>query len=298
MMNSFITINNRRMEVVQKGESGVPILFLTGMGCSFEEWFHVTEVISETNKVILFHRPGSGESAIGEEKRTTAANAQEMKQLLESLEIDEPVILVGHSYGGLCAQHFSKLYPEKVKALLLVDSTSENLERLDELELPGLLGSPTDQSWKEQYENYGRMAEEQLRNIIHPTLTESQKSLPLSIQDQLIQFRQKPNIYKAMLSEVENWKIDAKQIKSLGPLADIPLVAIGRDKDYVIQQGIERGLPEPELLMLEIMWQQLILEQGKLSKKGTAKFAERSGHSVHLDRPDLIVSILKDMAAS
>jgi len=298
MVKSMITINDRQMEVVQKGGDGVPILFLTGMGCSFEEWFHVTEELSETHKVILFHRPGSGESEIGEEKRTTAANAEEMKQLLESLEIEEPVILVGHSYGGLCAQHFSKLYPEKVKALLLVDSTSENLERLDELELPGLLGSPTDQSWKEQYENYGRMAEEQLRNIIHPTLTDSQKNLPLPVQDQLIRFRQKPNIYKAMLSEVENWKIDAKQIKSLGPLADIPLVAIGRDKEYVIQRGIERGLPESELLLLENMWQQLILEQGTLSQKGTAKFAQRSGHSVHLDHPDLIVAVLKDMAGS
>lgn len=294
-MNQFITINDRKMEVVQKGENGVPIFILPGMGCSFEEWFEVTEALSKTNKIIMFHRPGSGESEIGEEERTTTANAEEMKQLIEKLEIKEPVILIGHSYGGLCAQHFSKLYPEKVKGLLLIDSTSKDLERLDELELPGLRGNSSNNNWLEDYQNYASMNEKELRKIIHPQLTENQKKLPLHIQKQLIQFRQKPNLYKAMISEFVNYKIDAKTIKNLGMLGDTPLVAVGRDKDHVIQEGISRGLPEPELVMLENVWQQLILEQGKLSKRSTVKFAKSAGHSIHLDRPDFVISVLKEL---
>ncbi|MGH2318830.1 alpha/beta hydrolase [Planococcus sp. SE5232] len=294
-MNQFITINDRKMEVVQKGGNGVPIFILPGMGCSFEEWFEVTEALSKTNKIIMFHRPGSGKSEIGEEKRTTTANAEEMKQLMEKLEIVDPVILIGHSYGGLCAQHFSKLYPEKVKALLLIDSTSEDLERLDELELPVLRGNSADNKWLEDFQNYASMNEEETRKIIHPKLAENQKKLPSHIQRQLIQFRQKPNLYKAMISEFVNFKIDAKMIKKLGMLSNIPLVAIGRDKNYVIQEGVSRGLPESELLMLENMWQQLILEQGKLSKRSTVKFAKSAGHSIHLDRPDLVISTLKEL---
>lgn len=294
-MNQFITINDRKMEVVQKGENGVPIFILPGMGCSFEEWFEVTEALSKTNKIIMFHRPGSGESEIGEEERTTTANAEEMKQLIEKLEIKEPVILIGHSYGGLCAQHFSKLYPEKVKGLLLIDSTSKDLERLDELELPGLRGNSSNNNWLEDYQNYASMNEKELRKIIHPQLTENQKKLPLHIQKQLIQFRQKPNLYKAMISEFVNYKIDAKTIKNLGMLGDTPLVAVGRDKDHVIQESISRGLPESELVMLENVWQQLILEQGKLSKRSTVKFAKSAGHSIHLDRPDFVISVLKEL---
>lgn len=296
-MKNFVTINDQRMEVLQKGRNGAPILILTGMGCSFEEWFDVTRALSETNKIIMFHRPGLGESEIGEEPRTTAATAQEMNQLLEALAIQEPVVVVGHSYGGLCAQHFSKLYPEKVKGLLLVDSTSHDLERLDELELPNLMGSDSDEEWRVKFEGYVGMDEEALKKIIHPELTENQKKLPFPIQKQLVQFQQQPNLYKAMLSEVDNWKIDAKKIKSLGPLDDIPLVTLGRDKEYVVQQGIRRGFPESELSALENMWQQLILEQGELSKNSAVRFAERAGHSIHLDRPDLVVSIIKELAA-
>lgn len=293
-MSRFITINERKIEVEQKGESGVPILILPGMGCSFEEWFEVTEILSKSNRIFMFHRPGSGESAIGEEKRTTTANAEEMKQLMDKLEIKIPVILVGHSYGGLCAQHFSKLYPDRVKAILLIDSTSEDLERLDELELPGLMGN-TSNNWRELYQNYASMTEEQARKIIHPNLTENQKKLPLHIQKRLILFRQKPNLYKAMLSEFEHFKLDAKTIKNLGTVGNIPLVAIGRDKNHVIQQGVGRGLPESELLMLESLWEQLIVEQGKLSNRSEVKIAKNSGHSIHLDRPDVVISTLKEL---
>lgn len=64
--------------------------------------------------------------------------ANELKGLLEKLEVHDPIILVGHSYGGLCAQHFIKMYPTLVNSCILVDSTSVNLHRLNELELPVL----------------------------------------------------------------------------------------------------------------------------------------------------------------
>lgn len=104
-------------------------------------------------------------------------------------------------------------------------------------------------------------------------------------------------MYKAMKSEVENWKADAKIIKELGPIPDTPLLVIGRDKEYVIQQGVEEGLPESELILLENTWERLIKEQAKLSKKSRVVFAEKSGHSVHFDRPDYIIEAIQETTA-
>ncbi|MCH4825909.1 alpha/beta fold hydrolase [Planococcus halocryophilus] len=279
-MRSFVRLNNKRMEIFQEGELGVPILILTGMGCSFEEWFEVTEALSKTNKILMFHRPGLGESEIGEENRTTSRTVKEINELLNTLQINEPIILVGHSYGGLCAQQFTKLYPSKVKTLILVDSTSVELGRLDRLE---------------DCSTYANLDETELKRIIHPVLTENQKKLPLHVQQRLLRFQQTPNLYKAMKSEVENWKADARIIKKLGQLPNIPLLVIGRDKKYVIQQGVEEGLPESELMLLEETWEQLIEEQAELSKSSRLVFAENSGHSVHLDRPDLIIEAVKNL---
>lgn len=293
-MRSFVNLNNKRMEIYQEGNHGTPILILTGMGCSFDEWVEVTEALSKTNRVIMFHRPGLGESEIEEENRTTTRTIGEVHRLLTILEIAEPVVIIGHSYGGLCAQHFTKVYPHKVRALVLVDSTSHDLEKLDTLDLPVLNQNSSDKEWLESCQTYANLNEKELSKIVQPILTENQKKLPLPVQERLIKFQQKPNLYKAMKSEIENWKADARVIKELVQFPDLPLLVIGRDKKFVIEQGVEEGLPKPELMLLENTWEQLIKEQAKLSKKSRLVFAEQSGHSVHLDRPDFMIAAIRE----
>lgn len=280
---------------MRKGNSGKPILILTGMGCSFEEWHEVTEALRETNQVIMFHRPGLGKSEIGSESRSTFQTVQEITYLLRELEMDEPILLIGHSYGGLCAQHFAKLHPHKVRALILIDSTSEDLEKLDALELPVLNEGASDEEWIETCKTYAELDNTELEKIINPSLSEQQRKLPDFIQQNLIEFQQNPNLYKAMKSEVENWKIDAKTIKELGRVDGLPLLVIGRDKKYMVRQGIIEGLPESELILLEETWERLIIDQAKLSRDSKLIFAENAGHSVYLDRPDLVVESVIEM---
>lgn len=90
-MKSFIEINNRKMEILQSGKDGIPILILTGMACSFEEWVEITQILSRNDRVIMYHRPGLGASEIGAERRTTAQSYEEIMSLLESLDVTEPV---------------------------------------------------------------------------------------------------------------------------------------------------------------------------------------------------------------
>lgn len=73
-MRDFVNLNNKRMEIFQKGNLGTPILILTGMGCSFDEWVEVTEALSKTNRVIMFHRPGLGDSETGKQMQRLLKN--------------------------------------------------------------------------------------------------------------------------------------------------------------------------------------------------------------------------------
>lgn len=189
-MRSFVSLNNKRMEIFREGHHGTPTLILTGMGCSFDEWVEVAEALSKTNRIIMFHRPGLGESEIEEENRTTTSTIEEVHRLLAILEIAEPVIMIGHSYGGLCAQHFTKVYPHKVRALVLVDSTSHDLEKLDTLDLPVLNKDSSDKEWLEDCQVYADLTEKELLKIIQPVLTENQKRLPVPVQERLINFQQ------------------------------------------------------------------------------------------------------------
>ncbi|WP_400241647.1 alpha/beta fold hydrolase [Niallia sp. JL1B1071] len=105
----------------------------------------------------MFHRPGLGESDIGAETRNTERVVNELVDLLTQLEITEKVILAGHSYGGLCVQHFVRLLPDRVAGIILVDSTSVDLEELDDLELPILDEVGSDEYWLEAYRVYSLM---------------------------------------------------------------------------------------------------------------------------------------------
>ncbi|WP_413527001.1 alpha/beta fold hydrolase [Marinilactibacillus psychrotolerans] len=288
-MRKFLIVNKNKVELFQKGDTGTPIIIISGMGCSLDEWHEVTESLSKTNRILMFHRPGLGESEIGNEVRSTQTVANELTDIMRQLNLSEPAILVGHSYGGLCVQHFAKKYPEKVAGIVLVDSTSVDLKELDELDLPVLDEGETDESWMEKSHSYSLMERDELKKIINPTLTEKQRQLPLDIQQRLLDFQINPFMYKAMYSEISNWKNDAKLIKNLGNFPDIPLIVIGRDKEHSIKSGALDGLPEWELRLLEEKWQELVMNQANLTQNGEFLLAKNSSHSIHIDRPNMII---------
>ena len=288
-ISQFINVNNNKIEIHKKGNKGIPIIILTGMGCSFYEWYDVAESLSKSNRVIMFHRPGLGLSEIGTEDRNTQAVVSELNDMIRQFEFSESVILVGHSYGGLCAQHFAKVHPEQVAGVVLVDSTSVNLKELDDLDLPVLDEGDTDEIWMEKCYSYSLMKQEELKEKVNPSLTEKQKQLPLDIQLRLINFLTTPSLYKAMYSETSNWKKDADVIKGMGKFPDIPLIVIGRDKEYNVKLGIIDGLPKCELRLLEEKWQELVTNQANLSNNSELIFAKESSHSIYVDRPDIII---------
>jgi pimeloyl-ACP methyl ester carboxylesterase len=75
--------------------------------------------------VLTYDRRGYGRSAALRPAPVTAkAAAADLHQLLERLQIDQPVVLVGHSLGGLYAQYFARHYPPHVGAVVLIDTAS------------------------------------------------------------------------------------------------------------------------------------------------------------------------------
>ncbi|PFG05304.1 alpha/beta fold hydrolase [Bacillus sp. es.034] len=296
-INQLIKINDHKMEVLLKGNKGPLVIILTGMGCSFEEWYEVIENLSEASRVLTFHRQGLGKSEIGSGIQNTASTVRDLAEILNHLQIDEPFYLMGHSYGGLCVQHFAKVHPEKVAGVILVDSTSVDLKELEKLDLP-VLNQDTDESWIEKSLEYSTKSEQELLEILKPSLTEKQHQFSKAIQQKLLDFQVSPFLYKAMASEIKEWTKDAEVIRSLGDFPGVPLIVIGRDKEFTIQSELGNGIPEWELRVFEEKWEELITNQSKLSLKGELVFASHSGHSVFLDRPDLIIESVHKMVGT
>lgn len=76
---------------------------------------------------------------------------------------------------------------------------------------------------------------------------------------------------------------------------NILLIIIGRDAHHSIQQAIQDGIPSEEAVVLETAWQELIHEQTTLSKQSQLVVAAKSGHSIEVDRPDILIEEIKKL---
>ncbi|HDR7797990.1 alpha/beta hydrolase [Bacillus tropicus] len=273
------------IEVYIKGSSRQTVVIQTGMTCSFYDWLPIIEKLSQHFTVVSYHRPGYGKSELGNYSRTTLQVTKELHMLLQKLDIHDPIILIGHSYGGLCAQHFAMLHEGKLEALILVDSTSMSLHRLDELHLPISDQTDSDDMWLQKYHTYSKMNVDMLYNEL--------KSILVNQSRQYIEFSTSPLLYKATASELCEWKNCARSIKELHKTLETPLIVIGRDPQYSITQLTESGMTKEEATQLEAMWQELIHEQLQLSTHSQYILAEHAGHGIENDRPDIIIEAVQ-----
>ncbi|WP_410973865.1 alpha/beta fold hydrolase [Bacillus pacificus] len=270
-----------------KGSSKQTVVIQTGMTCSFYDWLPIIEKLSQHFTVVSYHRPGYGKSELRNYSRTTLQVTKELHMLLQKLDIHEPIILIGHSYGGLCAQHFAMLHEDKLQALILVDSTSMNLHRLDELHLPISDQTDSDDMWLQKYNTYSKMDVDMLSNELKPILANQSR--------QYIEFSTSPTLYKATASELSTWKNCARSIKELYKTLEVLLIVIGRDPQYSITQLTEGGMQKEEATQLEAMWQELIHEQLQLSINSQYILAEHAGHGIENDRPDIIIEAVHSL---
>lgn len=293
-MRKLINIGNKNIEYIDKGKGNKTVVIQTGMACPMYDWLDIIDEISKHSRVIIFHRSGCGQSEVGNEKRTTAETVEELNLLIEKLEITKPVILVGHSYGGLCTQHFVKKYPNKVAGVVLVDSASVDSYKFNELELPISDEKYSNDALLKKWNRYSHMSTEELKEEVKPKLSSKQLKLSKEIQNELLNFYVNPNLYKALASELENWDDSCLDVKDIGEFPNIPLKVLLRDGEFSIKSTVEEdGIPESEARKIEELWQELVKEQSKLSDKSELIIAEGSGHCIYVNRPDVIIDAIE-----
>lgn len=89
------------------------------------------DLAAEGFGVLVYDRHGLGRSAHVEGPRDGRTIAKDLHGLIKKLGITNKLVLAGHSMGGIYHWIYALMYPEDVKALVLVDTPAEGWE--DEL---------------------------------------------------------------------------------------------------------------------------------------------------------------------
>ena len=107
------------------------------------EWGPVQEAISQLTQVVSYDRANRGLSDLASKPRTVQDSVNELHALVTTLNLPTPLVLVGHSLGGLIVRLYAHRYPKDVAAVVLVDSMHEDqFERIGPLLLsfwPGII---------------------------------------------------------------------------------------------------------------------------------------------------------------
>lgn len=144
---------------------GEPLVFLHGLGGTRGSWNPQLAHFAATRHCVAWDMPGYGAST-GESALTYERIADRLIELLDHLEL-ESVDVVGLSFGGMHALHTALRYPERIRRMVLADTSpafgmdgtspeawkAERLDAMDAGETPGsiapavldaIVGSPLD----------------------------------------------------------------------------------------------------------------------------------------------------------
>lgn len=105
--------------------SGPPLLLIHAISAGIGMWQVQIKEFSRTHRVIVFDARGVGRSGpIRGWRHLRDRMAGDVENLLDHLGEDRAVIC-GVSFGGVIAQHFAALHPDRVDRLAIVDSYSD-----------------------------------------------------------------------------------------------------------------------------------------------------------------------------
>lgn len=101
-------------KVLGKGE---PIVMIHGWAMSSEIWIDLANKIAKTQQVFLIDLPGMGSN-----KNTQFIDMDQINLEINALNLSHFSIM-GWSFGGQIALHYSYKFPKKIKKLFLVSTT-------------------------------------------------------------------------------------------------------------------------------------------------------------------------------
>lgn len=120
------------------GDGSPALVFVHGWCCDRTYWNEQRDHFAASHRVVLVDLAGHGESGLNRNKWTMPAFGEDVAAVVRELDLDR-VVLAGHSMGGAVIVEAAKQLPNRVTALVAVDSLQDlDLVRTPE-EVEGLL---------------------------------------------------------------------------------------------------------------------------------------------------------------
>ena len=117
----FLEVNGARLEYLDWGGSGSPLIFLAGGGSTAHIFIDLAPQFSYGHRCLALTRRGSGRSEQTADGYSLDNTVRDIVEVANALDLHQ-LTLIGHSYGGTEAIRASELYPELISRVILLDT--------------------------------------------------------------------------------------------------------------------------------------------------------------------------------
>ena len=113
-------------------EKSYPVILIHPVGGNINIWEHeISFILKKGFRIIVYEIRGHNRSSIGNNKSFTMHDmVYDLQILLDKLKIRK-CTLIGHSIGGAIASIYAKDHPEKVDAIIFINSASKRIPDKD-----------------------------------------------------------------------------------------------------------------------------------------------------------------------
>ncbi|MFD0899369.1 alpha/beta fold hydrolase [Actinomadura sediminis] len=121
-----LDVDGKSVNVSCSGElaDGEPVVVLLhGGGDGADKMAALQESVSAKHRVCSYDRLGAGASAKPDGPQSFDSTGKVLTGVLDRVAGDRPVVLAGHSLGGLIAARYAPDHRDRVKGLVLMDAT-------------------------------------------------------------------------------------------------------------------------------------------------------------------------------
>ena len=117
----MVDIGGRSLHLVCSGEGAPVVLLEAGAQDWSTGWQRPMAAISELTQVCAYDRAGVGWSEPSPDPKDGLHMVADLHRLLEAAEVERPVVIVGHSLGGMLARVYYDEYPGEVVGMVLAE---------------------------------------------------------------------------------------------------------------------------------------------------------------------------------
>lgn len=251
------------------GHGAPTVLLEAGIGGNVLDWSLLQPKLARSVRVCSYDRAGAGWSEPSQRPRTLDNIADELRGVIAVAALDLPLVMVGHSFGGLSALHYARRYPMDVAGLVLLDSTHpDQFQRFQEI---------------------GVTLPDPYRAVASTPASAASYGLPADLHQAAVELAAAPKARSAMLRETVAMRDNAETVRKEG-VPRLParvLVHGNREWDHLYPDG-----------RMERVWLDMQRQLARDLSAPPPIVAEASGHQIARDDPDLVLRTIRGLISS